>query len=361
MKNVYQASLERLDFVFKEFENVLISFSGGKDSGVLLNLALEYAKAHNCEDQLSVYFVDYEADFEGTFEYVSYVFETLPPKVKRFWQCLPLRARYGLSTRAKLWMPWDPDIKEKWCRQIPAKDYVLHQENLPADFDFHKGMLWRKTRTNFAKWFVGRYGRTASLVGIRAEESLNRRRVITGKRVKIYKNKLWSKTITPDLVAFYPIFDWQVKDIWLAHYRGGWAYNKVYDLMHLNGIPPRDMRIANPFNEWGVASLDWFKVLSPKIWEKMVERVAGANFASIYGNSKMFAYGGASKPEKLSWEEYADFLLKTFKVKPKKGLSAQTICTCLLKHDFKFERVSVNFDKKKQEKKEEILKNYENF
>ena len=36
-KNVYEASMERIDFIFKNFERIYISFSGGKDSGVMLN------------------------------------------------------------------------------------------------------------------------------------------------------------------------------------------------------------------------------------------------------------------------------------------------------------------------------------
>ena len=31
-KNVYQASLERIDFIFKNFSRIYVSFSGGKDS-----------------------------------------------------------------------------------------------------------------------------------------------------------------------------------------------------------------------------------------------------------------------------------------------------------------------------------------
>ncbi len=34
-KNVYQAMLERLHFIFQEFDNIYISFSGGKDSGFI--------------------------------------------------------------------------------------------------------------------------------------------------------------------------------------------------------------------------------------------------------------------------------------------------------------------------------------
>ena len=37
-KNVYDLAQERLRMIFNEFDNVYISFSGGKDSGVLLNL-----------------------------------------------------------------------------------------------------------------------------------------------------------------------------------------------------------------------------------------------------------------------------------------------------------------------------------
>ena len=34
--NVYEALQERLDYIFREFDNIYISFSGGKDSGLLL-------------------------------------------------------------------------------------------------------------------------------------------------------------------------------------------------------------------------------------------------------------------------------------------------------------------------------------
>lgn len=39
-QNVYMALQERLHLIFEEFDNIYISFSGGKDSGLLLNLLL---------------------------------------------------------------------------------------------------------------------------------------------------------------------------------------------------------------------------------------------------------------------------------------------------------------------------------
>ena len=43
-KNVYEAANERIEYIFNNFERVYLSFSGGKDSGVMLNLALDYMR-----------------------------------------------------------------------------------------------------------------------------------------------------------------------------------------------------------------------------------------------------------------------------------------------------------------------------
>lgn len=45
-QNVYDALQERLKFIFEEFDNIYISFSGGKDSGLLLNLVLDFQKKY---------------------------------------------------------------------------------------------------------------------------------------------------------------------------------------------------------------------------------------------------------------------------------------------------------------------------
>ena len=41
-ENVYDAFLRRMKLIFEEFDHIFISFSGGKDSGLLLNLVLDY-------------------------------------------------------------------------------------------------------------------------------------------------------------------------------------------------------------------------------------------------------------------------------------------------------------------------------
>ena len=41
-QNVYDALMDRFKLLFEEFDNIYISFSGGKDSGLLLELVLDY-------------------------------------------------------------------------------------------------------------------------------------------------------------------------------------------------------------------------------------------------------------------------------------------------------------------------------
>ncbi len=43
-RNVFDAALERIMIFFDEFPNLIVGFSGGKDSTVTLNLALKVAE-----------------------------------------------------------------------------------------------------------------------------------------------------------------------------------------------------------------------------------------------------------------------------------------------------------------------------
>ena len=54
-KNVYELIQERLEVIFKEFDNIYISFSGGKDSGVLLNLCLDYMRRNRLKRRIGVF------------------------------------------------------------------------------------------------------------------------------------------------------------------------------------------------------------------------------------------------------------------------------------------------------------------
>lgn len=65
-ENVYELIQKRLKFIFDEFDNIYVSFSGGKDSGVLLNLCIDYIRKHNLNRKIGVFHMDYEAQYKMT-------------------------------------------------------------------------------------------------------------------------------------------------------------------------------------------------------------------------------------------------------------------------------------------------------
>ena len=73
-QNVWDAALERIRWLFDEFPNVIVNFSGGKDSTVCLHLALKVAEEKN-RLPLKVAWIDQEAEWQATSDYVQSVME----------------------------------------------------------------------------------------------------------------------------------------------------------------------------------------------------------------------------------------------------------------------------------------------
>lgn len=63
-QSVYDAALDRIRYLFDEFPNVIVGFSGGKDSTVVLELALIVAREKN-RLPLDVLFIDQEAEWQA--------------------------------------------------------------------------------------------------------------------------------------------------------------------------------------------------------------------------------------------------------------------------------------------------------
>ena len=69
MGNVFDAAMERINFAFDNFENLCVSYSGGKDSTVMIQLVDMVAKER--KRKYDVLFIDMEAQYLMTIEHIK--------------------------------------------------------------------------------------------------------------------------------------------------------------------------------------------------------------------------------------------------------------------------------------------------
>lgn len=174
--NVYEATQARLKYIFEHFENIYVSFSGGKDSGLLLNLVLDYKRRHNIQKKIGVFHQDFEAQYQTTTDFVTRMFENNINDIEPYWVCIPQASRCAVSNYQMYWYTWDPDKKAAWVRPMPKQDYIIKLEN--HNFDFYKYKMPQEDfYAEFGKWYARQHkGKSICLLGIRADESLNRYR-----------------------------------------------------------------------------------------------------------------------------------------------------------------------------------------
>ena len=164
--NVFDALQKRFAFLFQEFKNIYISFSGGKDSGVLLNLLLDYRNKYASDRVIGVFHQDFEAQYTVTTDYITRTFKRLENEsgIDLYWVCLPMATRTALSNYEMYWYPWDDTKQDIWVRPIPEYPYVInlakpfthyryqmHQEDLAKQF----GRFYKEKHGNGRTWYAG--------------------------------------------------------------------------------------------------------------------------------------------------------------------------------------------------------------
>ena len=308
--NVYEAAIKRVKFLFDEFDNVLISFSGGKDSTICLNLAYDYAKEKGLLSKLAMYHLDYEAQYQMTTDFVAETFAGFDG-IRKFWLCLPVGANCACNSRGK-WIPWEKSKREIWVREYPESPYIITEDT--AEFSFEIGQKDYEVQDLFCAWFSKKYGSTAVIIGIRADESNDRYMLVTSTGDSFmqhrYKERKWTVG-TGNLYKAYPIYDWNVEDVWTATAKQGWKYNRLYDLYYKAGLSIHQMRVASPFHSSGTETLRLYKVIDPNNWARMIGRTEGVNFAGLYGGTTAMGWKTVKLPKGHTWKSYCYFLLST--------------------------------------------------
>ena len=310
-KNVYEALQDRLKFIFDNFDNIYVSFSGGKDSGLLLNMVLSYKRRNKIAKKIGVFHQDFEAQYQTTTDFVSRMFENNLRDIEPYWVCLPMGSRCAVSNYQMYWYPWDPDKEELWVRPMPKMPYIINMDNNPFDFYRYK-MVQEDLYAEFGEWYSRqKKGKTICLLGIRADESLNRYRAYANDRKTIMQGNQWTTKMGENWWNAYPIYDWTTKDVWIANGKFDYDYNRIYDLFWKAGLSISQMRVASPYHESAKESLNLYRVLEPATWVRVVSRVQGANFGAIYGSSHALGARKIELPPGHTGRSYVKFLLAT--------------------------------------------------
>ena len=310
--NVLEAAKKRVVYIFDHFRKIYLSFSGGKDSTVMLHLVMDEAKKRN--QKIGILFVDLEGQYKLTIEHIEAMRALYKDNTAWFWCCLPIALSNGVSQYQPKWQCWDPDKKDIWVRPFP-NDCINDQNYFPF---FRRDMEFEDFVPQFGDWYSAGE-ETACFVGIRADESLNRYRAVKRTDKKMYGCEKWTTKVhgTRSVYNAYPIYDWQTRDIWVYTGKYNKPMNGLYDIMSKAGLSIHQQRICQPYGYDQRKGLWLFHIIEPETWSKIVARVNGANsgadFVQYSGN--VSGQQKISKPEGHTWKSFCEMLLASM---PKK-------------------------------------------
>lgn len=303
--SVFDAAKERISYCFDNYEKIIISFSGGKDSTVMTHLIMEEAIKRN--RKVALLFIDWECQFSLTISHIKNVYKLYANNIEPYWLSVPLTTDNACSQIETTWTCWDQNKKDLWVREL--EDIMI--SDIKVFPFYYEGITFEEFTPLFAKWYA-KGSQTCNFMGLRADESLNRFRAVMGGKLNNNGVK-YITNIVDEVFAAYPIYDFQTRDIWIYNYKTKKPYNKLYDRMWQAGLSIHQMRIDEPFGDTTRRGLYLYQIIEPKMWAKLVARVAGANVVNEYGRQRGNILGNQtiSLPEGHTWKSFSNFLLDT--------------------------------------------------
>ena len=304
--NVLEESKNRIEYVFDNFNKIYCSFSGGKDSTVMIHLIMEEAKKRN--QKVGVLFIDWECQFDMTIEHVRNLYSTYSDYIIPFWIQLEIMTNNSTSMYEPTWKSWDENKVKLWTRDKEPNS-IKDKSYFPFYFD---NITFEEFVPLFGEWYANGEP-CACFVGIRAQESLNRFRAIARDDVRRYDQKKYTVQFSNNLINVYPIYDWKTQDIWKYFSITKNPYNEIYNRMYQAGLSIHQMRIDEPFGDEARKNLWLYHIIEPHTWSKLVARMEGINTGALYSEEKGNVLGNTkiSLPEGHTWESFSRHLLDT--------------------------------------------------
>lgn len=345
-KTVYEKSFERIEWVFREFGGrVICSSSGGKDSTVVFEIAIEVInklKANGVlpkDYRLKVMWLDQEAEWTKTVEYMERIAER--SDVEMFWSQVPFLLGHNASLdEVNKLEVYDPNFNGEYCQPlnkyaydklyiddygnpISIEELNKHRVLINNRWTYDKDFKYKEYRyTSFYLMFDDIYswisnGKSyAVLQGLKASESPRRTLQLTYQLG--YKGITWSSSagIKKESVKFSPIYDWSRTDNFTYFANSGCDYNELYDEFLRFGISPSNMRVSSLIHETSVAhNATIVQELDRDLYNRLAERLPGiSTYSQLQENTQKVIL----PPNFTNYEEYARYLIENVTVEKNK-------------------------------------------
>lgn len=305
--DVLTAARQRIAWAFDSFPKLVVSFSGGKDSTVMLHLVMDEAQRR--DRRVAVLFIDLEGQYQLTIQHIAACYARYAQWIEPYWLAVPILLRNAVSQFEPRWLCWDPEARDRWIRTPPPMA-ITDGSRWPW---WRPGMEFEELVPAWHDWYAGDK-LCAAFVGIRSGESLNRWRAVARSNIARFQHRRYTVIQSGNVVNVYPLYDWTTEDIWTYHARfPDRETNPLYLRMHQAGVPLSQQRICQPYGDDQRKGLWLFHLIEPETWGRVVARVSGANHGALYAreSGNILGMRHITKPDGHTWESYAHLLLES--------------------------------------------------